>query len=51
VITELVDDNGERRLVRLEAPRRWNPIEADARGFLGRVLAHLTLHLSVGEAY
>jgi outer membrane protein insertion porin family len=51
VITEHVDENGERRLIRLEQPRRWNPVEADARGFLGRVLAHLTLHLSIGEAY
>ncbi len=51
VVTELVDENGDRRLVRLENPRRWNPIEAEARGFLGRLLAHLTLHLSIGEAY
>jgi outer membrane protein assembly factor BamA len=51
VVTEHVDENGERRLIRLETERQWNPLDAESRGFLGRVLAHLTLHLSIGEAY
>jgi outer membrane protein insertion porin family len=51
VVTEYVDEAGERHLVRLDTPRLWNPVEAGSGGFLGRVLAHLTLHLSIGEAY
>jgi outer membrane protein assembly factor BamA len=52
VITEHVDEDGVRTLVRLDTPRRWDPIEAaQPRGFLGRVLAHLTLHLAIGEAF
>jgi outer membrane protein assembly factor BamA len=51
VITEYVDESGERTLVRLDTPRDWNPVDAGSGGFLGRLLAHLTLHLSIGEAY
>jgi hypothetical protein len=50
VVTDYVDENGVRHLVRLEQTRRWNP--ADARGgFFGRTLSHLRLHLSIGEAF
>jgi outer membrane protein assembly factor BamA len=50
VITEVRDDEGVRRLVRLETPRRYNPLEGN-RGFLNQALGRLTLHLSIGEAY
>jgi outer membrane protein assembly factor BamA len=50
VITEIVDDEGVRRLVRLETPRRYDPLE-DVRGFFGQVLGRLVLHLSIGEAF
>ncbi|CAN5751708.1 hypothetical protein BH23GEM8_BH23GEM8_18350 [soil metagenome] len=51
VVTEYVDETGERNLVRLDTPRNWNPVDAGSGGFFSRVLAHLTLHLSIGEAY
>jgi hypothetical protein len=50
VITEVVGDDGVRRLVRLGTPRRYNPLE-DASGFLDQVLGRLVLHLSIGEAF
>jgi outer membrane protein assembly factor BamA len=50
VVTELVDENGERRLVRLDTPRRYDPLD-DSGGFLRQVLSRLVLHLSIGEAF
>jgi outer membrane protein insertion porin family len=50
VITEVVGDDGVRRLVRLDTPRRYNPLE-DATGFLDQVLGRLVVHLSIGEAF
>lgn len=50
VVTEYVDAEGLRRLVRLDMPRRYDPLE-DTRGFLGQVLGRLVLHLSIGEAF
>jgi outer membrane protein insertion porin family len=49
VVTEVRGD-GERRLVRLDTRRRYDPV-VDSRSFLGRTLNRLTLHLSIGEAY
>jgi outer membrane protein insertion porin family len=49
VITEVRDEEGVRRLVRLETPRRFDPLE-DA-GFLDQILGRLVLHLSIGEAF
>jgi outer membrane protein insertion porin family len=51
VVTEIQDDSGVRRLVRLETPRAYNPLDARSGGFLSQALARLTLHLSIGEAY
>jgi hypothetical protein len=51
VITEFIDEDGIRRLVRLETPYEYDPIEAaGGEGFLQQVLARLRLHLSIGEA-
>jgi outer membrane protein assembly factor BamA len=50
VVTEHVDEHGVRHLVHLQTPRRWSPADADA-GPARRLLAHLRLHLSIGEAY
>jgi outer membrane protein assembly factor BamA len=50
VITEVIGDDGVRRLVRLDTPRRYNPLE-DATGFLDQVLGRLVVHLSIGEAF
>jgi outer membrane protein assembly factor BamA len=49
VYTEFVDETGERRLVRLERMRDYDPLEG--AGFLDQVLGRLTLHLSIGEAF
>jgi outer membrane protein assembly factor BamA len=50
VITEIREADGTRRLVRLHTPRVYDPL-ADTGNFFGRMLARLTLHLSIGEAY
>lgn len=50
VLTELVDD-GERRLVHLAEPRRYDPVGEAEGGFLRRLMAHLRLHVSIGEAF
>lgn len=50
VVTEFVDEAGIRRIVRLDTPRRYDPLE-DSDGFLAQVLGRLVLHLSIGEAF
>lgn len=50
VVTEVVDDAGVRRLVRLDTPRRYDPL-AGSSTFLDQVLGRLVLHLSIGEAF
>jgi outer membrane protein insertion porin family len=50
VFTEVVDEDGQRHLVRLQTPRHYDPLE-DRGGFLRQVLTRLTLHLSIGEAF
>ncbi len=49
VITEVVDPDGTRRLVRLETKRDYNPLQ-DGSG-ISKVLNHLALHLSIGQAF
>jgi outer membrane protein insertion porin family len=49
VITEVVDDEGVARLVPLQAPLLYDPLEG--RGFLRQVLGRFMIHLSIGEAY
>jgi outer membrane protein insertion porin family len=51
VITETVDEEGVRRLVRLPEPREYDPLAGTGGGILRQTLARLTLHLSIGEAY
>jgi outer membrane protein assembly factor BamA len=51
VVTEFTDEQGIRHLVRLDTPRRWDPVAVRDGGFFRRTLAHLRLHLSIGEAY
>jgi outer membrane protein assembly factor BamA len=51
VITEVQDADGVRRLVRLQTPRLYDPLQETSRGFLAQTLSRLTLHLSIGEAY
>ncbi len=49
VITQVQQPDGTFRLVRLETTKRFDPLEGS--GGLGRTLKHLTLHLSIGEAF
>jgi outer membrane protein assembly factor BamA len=48
VVTELVR-NGQRQIIPLETPRRYDPIGSSSG--LGKVLNRFTLHLSIGQAY
>jgi outer membrane protein assembly factor BamA len=50
VVTETLDADGQRRLVRLDQRRDYDPLDG-AQGIFRQVLARLTLHLSIGEAY
>jgi outer membrane protein assembly factor BamA len=49
VITEEVAPDGSHRLVELKTPRDYNPVE-DGSG-ISRLLNHLALHLSIGQAF
>jgi outer membrane protein assembly factor BamA len=51
VVTEYEDEDGFRQLVQLDQNRRYNPVEAAGGGFLREILARLSLHLSIGEAF
>jgi outer membrane protein assembly factor BamA len=48
VITETTE--GERRLIRLETQKRFDPAEGKS-GFLSSITNRLTLHLSIGESF
>ena len=48
--TEIVDNDGVRRIVPLRHKKAYDPLE-DSRGTLRRVLDRLTLHLSIGQAF
>lgn len=50
VVTELRDADGGRRIVRLQTPRRWDPLE-DRDALWRQLLGRLTLHLSIGQAF
>ncbi len=51
VVTEVVDEEGERRVIRVQMPRRYDPVGDAGRGIVGQVLGRLTLHLSIGEPF
>jgi outer membrane protein assembly factor BamA len=51
VLTEVVDANGERRLVRLSEPRLYDPVGEAVGGGFRRFMAKLRLHVSIGEAF
>jgi hypothetical protein len=46
----VIDDNGVRRIVRLQQRKAYDPLE-DSKGTLRQVLDRLTLHLSIGQAF
>jgi outer membrane protein assembly factor BamA len=49
VVTEMIDANGEERLVQLDPLKAYDPL-ADAGAFR-RLLGRLQLHLAIGEAF
>jgi len=51
VVTEgpLRNETGRRELLQLDERRRFDPLEDE--GTFGRILGHLTLHFSIGEAF
>ena len=49
VITEVIDPDGTRRLVQLDAKRDYNPVEGGSG--ISKVLNHFALHLSIGQAF
>jgi hypothetical protein len=51
VVTEWVDDDGVRHLVRLEDVLRYDPLALPDAGPIRQVLNRLRLHLSIGEAF
>jgi outer membrane protein assembly factor BamA len=49
VVTEIVAATGERRIVQLDTPKLFNPLEG--RSGIGKLLSRLTLHFSIGQAF
>lgn len=49
VITEVVQPDGTRKLVRLSTLRNYNPVEGGSG--ISKVLNRLALHLSIGQAF
>ncbi|CAN5843788.1 BamA/TamA family outer membrane protein [soil metagenome] len=50
VLTETIDEEGNRSIVQLQTPRRYDPLEGSG-GVFRQVLERLTLHLSIGQAF
>ena len=49
VITEEVASDGSHRLVELQQKRDYNPVEEGSG--ISKLLNHLALHLSIGQAF
>lgn len=50
VLTEVEDEDGVVRLVRLDTPKEFDPGEGQS-GFLSALTRRVTLHLSIGESF
>ena len=50
IVTEVVDDDGVRRIVPLQQKKMYDPLEDTKKGWR-QVLDRLTLHLSIGQAF
>jgi len=50
VITEIIADDGTRRIVELGQTKIYDPLD-DSGGWFRQVIDRLTLHLSIGEAF
>jgi outer membrane protein insertion porin family/translocation and assembly module TamA len=51
VLTEVIDQNGLRQLVRLDTPLVYDPVGAAGGGWWSKLMAQLRLHVSIGEAF
>lgn len=51
IVTEIVDENGQRRIVPLQQEKAYDPLEDASNKWWRQVLDRLTLHLSIGQAF
>jgi outer membrane protein assembly complex protein YaeT len=51
IVTEVVDENGERIIVPLDHTKAYDPLEDSGTKWWRQVLDRLTLHLSIGQAF
>jgi translocation and assembly module TamA len=51
IVTEIVDENGQRRIVPLQQQKAYDPLEDASNKWWRQVLDRLTLHLSIGQAF
>ena len=51
IVTEIVDDDGVRRIVPLQQKKAYDPLEDIDNKWWRQVLDRLTLHLSIGQAF
>jgi outer membrane protein insertion porin family len=51
IVTEVIDDDGVRRIVPLQQKKMYDPLENSNAWTFKQVLDRLTLHLSIGQAF
>ena len=51
IVTEIIDDDGVRRIVALTQTKAYDPLEDSGREWWRQALDRLTLHLSIGQAF
>jgi outer membrane protein insertion porin family/translocation and assembly module TamA len=51
IVTEIIDDEGQRRIVPLRQQKAYDPLEDASSKWWRQVLDRLTLHLSIGQAF
>jgi outer membrane protein insertion porin family/translocation and assembly module TamA len=51
IVTELVDEDGVRRIVPLRQTKAYDPLEDSGKEWWRQALDRLTLHLSIGQAF
>ncbi|HJU66630.1 MAG TPA: BamA/TamA family outer membrane protein [Gemmatimonadaceae bacterium] len=51
IVTEVIDDDGSRRIVALKQRKAYDPLEDSSKEWWRQALDRLTLHLSIGQAF
>ena len=51
IVTEVIDENGVRRIVPLQQKKAYDPLESSNAFTFRQILNRLTLHLSIGQAF